>query len=262
MNSIKNTANVPVWERLLESDDINADLRDLYDTYFQVDLFRVAGLNAPNGILTDGVKVAVKAYLHTRHDMKRRKPGKMETRHIERASDAAHGLHVALSKIENHRNVQLKLASAITEAITEKRGRGADLLRVGMTRHGIGDPFRALKEISEILADVSASLVSKDVGGPSDDCRERGYEIQKAELAGWSLRERKTETQPITALVKAFRPSWEQCSAHPYTEGMYRTDLRRTVSPAVDAVLLIGRKIDSKLSRKRVVTAFRNVASV
>lgn len=262
MNSIKNTENVPVWERLLDSDDINADLRDLYDPYFQADLLQIAGLKAPNRILTDGAKSAVRSYLHVRHEMKRRKPGKMETRHIERVCDAAHSLYLALSKIENHRNVQLKLASAITDAITEKGGRGADLLRVGMTRHGVGDPFRALKEISEILAEASAPLVNKEVGGPSDDCRERGYEIQKAELADWSLLERKTETLPVTALVKAFRPSWEQCSDHPYTEGMYRKDIRRTVSPAVDAVLLIGRKIDSKLSRQRVVTAFRNVASV
>ena len=255
------SAKNPAWKRLLESNNINAELRNLYDASFQAELSRIAELDSFDGTLIDGVKAGVRAYLRSRHEMTRRKPGKMETRRIEPVSDAAHGLYLALSKIENSPNVQLKLASAIADALTQKGGRGADLLRVGLVRHGIGDPLRAVKEISEILAEVAASLVNKEVGGPSDDCRERGYDIHKAELADWALRERKTETLPIVALVKAFRPSWEQCSVHPYTEGMYRKDIRRTVSPAVDAVLLIGRKLDSDLSRKRVVTAFRNVAS-
>lgn len=258
-NNPEDTA-LPQWKILMESNDLYNDIRKIYDLAFQRELAQITGAGANNQMLLQGVETGVRAYLTTRQDMTRRKPGKMETRNIDPVARAAHQLYMALSKIENSPNPQLKLSAAILNACTQEKSRGADLLKLARHRHGPSDPLRTLRDISRLLSDAATTVTQSNVCDTFENKRARGDAIREAELAVWSQRKRKTETHPVLALVKAFRPSWERCTAYPYTEGMYRKGLRRTDSPAVDAVLLIGQRIDPSLSRKRVVTAFRNIS--
>lgn len=243
----------------MDSNDLDRDLRDLYDNAFIEELAAIVGTGATNPNLLFGVDAAVRAYLLTRRKMMRRKPGKLEVRRIEPVADAAQQLFLALSKLNNTPNPQLKIITALEEKISSQSGRGAELLRHAQSRHGPGDPLRALREISAILADSAAKLVGKAPGDPTDDRAERSAIIRETELGVWANRTRKTETGPVLALVNAFRPTWLHCSTTPYTEGMYRKAERRSTSLAVDAILLIGQKIDPYLSRARVITAFRHL---
>lgn len=249
----------PPWHSLIDSNNLKNDLQRIYDSAFIEELAAIVGTGATNPNLFLGIESAVRAYLFTRREMTRRKPGKLETRRIEPVADAAQQLFLALSKLNDTPNPQLKIIAALEEEISNQTGRGADLLSLAQTRHGPGDPLRTLREISALLATSTAQIVGKAPGDPTDDRTNRSATILKTELDVWANRKRKTETDPVLALVRAFRPTWLGCSASPYTEGMYRKAERRSVSSAVDSILLIGRKIDPKLSRARVGTAFRHL---
>jgi hypothetical protein len=247
------------WQCLSQTSDLKQDLRILYDDIFLRELKRSAGAGANAAELFNGIDLGVRAYLNERRDMTRRKPGKLEARKLEAISDAAYALSVALNRIASTPNAKLNLSNALMRVAADEAGRGAALISLANEAFGPGDPLTATQNFADLLMRTSAEIARKSPGPSPEDKRERGQIFLSAELERWEKRPRKTETQPVRALAAAFRPVWERNSTHPYTEGMYDPKLRRTVSHAVDAVHRIGRKLDPKLSRARVVTAFRDL---
>ncbi len=245
------------WQRLTESDDLRRDLARVYDDMFIRTIARLAGPRANSVDLRKGIEAGVRAYLLTRRNMKRRKPGRLEARRLEPIADTARSLHSTLSRIEGSPNPRLRLMDALETLAISESGPGAALIREVEKIFGPGDPLRVLQDVTRLLALAAAQTVGK-APGPSDENRiERHDTLYETEIGAWNARIRKTETQPVTALARAFLPFWQRNSEHPYTEGMYQKHEHGTVSISVDAVHRIGRKLDSTLPRKRVVTAFR-----
>ena len=253
------TDTTPPWKVLLYSDNLPRDLRTLYGESVLLRISDLAEGRIPARELRDGVERAARAYLRTRRDMQRRKPGKLAHRRIEAVADAAHSLSRALARLEESPNPQLKVAAQLETFAQDRDGRGANLLRLAQLLHGPGAPMQALREISEALAEVSASLVDKAPGEGRDGMDERGAVAYQADLQAWNKRPPKTETVPMRAMAASFRDTWQRHSFQPYTEGKYDKQTGGTKSPAVDAVLLIGRALNPQLSRARVVTAFRDL---
>jgi len=246
------------WELLLESNDFRHDLSILFNDAFLRSVAQIAGRSDHTKELSAGVELGVRAYLRAQQEMKWRKPGKMETRLIEPIADAAYKLQKTIERVEKTKNPQFKLAASLEATVGIGTGRGADLLAVGTEQFGSGEQLRTLREITSLLASASAKAVGKSAGDSSEDKHARGRAILDAEVKAWKERPQRTPTYPVECFIKAFRPTWQKCSVHPYTEGMYLKNTKRTRSPAVDSVHLIGLQLDSKMPRSRVVTAFRN----
>ncbi|WBL34040.1 hypothetical protein O5O51_04885 [Sinirhodobacter sp. HNIBRBA609] len=249
----------PPWEALLYSDNLPRDLAKLYDEPFLARIAALANARVPAASLREGVEEAARAYLLARRDMRKRQPGKLAHRRIEAVADTSYALARALERLEVSPNPQLKVAEALERLSQDRSGRGAHLLRIIQTWHGPGDPMRALREISDALAEVSAELVGKAPGDPRDGMDARGAITHLADLAAWRERPVKTETVPVRAMAADFRTTWQACSFLPYTEGKHDKRRGGTKSPAVDAVHMIGLALDPDLSRSRVVTAFRDL---
>lgn len=254
-----NEKALPLWQSMMRNDDFQGDLARIYNDTFVRTLARMAGPSANLGDLRNGIEAGARAYLLVRRNMARRKPGKMEARRLEPIANAAYSLQSALDRIESSPNPRLRLMDALDELALSETGPGANLIREIEKKFGPGDPLRVLDDTIRLLALAAAQTVNKTPGQADDDRFVRHAALYDTELAAWDKRARKTETQPIIALAKAFRPFWQRNSEHPYTEGMYDKKQRRTLSPAVDAVHRIGLQLDSKLQRKRVVTAFRTL---
>ncbi|WP_299899405.1 hypothetical protein [uncultured Ruegeria sp.] len=79
----------------------------------------------------------------------------------------------------------------------------------------------------------------------------------EADLDHWSRRPKKTESQPIFALARAFRPYWERNAMRPFNAGRYDPATKQNKATAVDAIHLIGQKLDPDMTRARVVTVMR-----
>ena len=251
----------PPWKALLYSDNLPRDLRRLYNEPILMRISKLAEGRIPTKSLREGVEGAARSYLRARRDMQRRKPGKLAHRRVEAVSDAAHDLARTLARLEASPNSQLKVADELEALVQDRDGRGASLLRIAQQFHGPGDPMRAIREISETLAEVCAALVDKSPGEGRDRMDERGAASYQADLAAWYKRLPKTETVPVRAMAASFRSTWQNHSFLPYTEGKYDKQRGGTKSPEVDAVFLIGRVLDPRLPRSRVVTAFRDLPS-
>lgn len=252
-----NTGSRPRWTALMYSNNLREDLAHIYDPIFVKNIMRLAGPAAKAADLRQGIEYGVRAYLRARRSMTRRKPGKMEARRLEPVADAAHSLQDAFQRIERSPNPRLKLNEALEHLATTETGPGANLLREAERLFGPGDPLRVFEDLARLFAEAAAQTVQKPPGPSIEDRTERHGAVLKSDLDHWNNRNRKTETEPVLALARAFRPTWKRNSCHAYTEGMFDQKLRRTVSPAVDAVHKIGCALDSNLTRSRVVTAFR-----
>ncbi len=248
----------PPWKALFDSDDFPREFQKTFDAAFFDQLAAHAGEGADRADLLAGVESAVRAYLHAQLEMRLKKPGKRETQRLERVADAAHGLAVALDRIEGVGNAELKLAVMLRDATQNAPGRGAALLDLARLRQGPGDPTRALRDIAGHLAGAAARAVDKKPGEPSDDGRERGAAIYDRELSEWRAGAfKRPNSFPLYRLVEAFRPVWQRNSDHPYILGMYYSEIGRTVSHAVDALHLIATRLDPTVPRSRVTTALR-----
>jgi len=254
---MNNSKSSPRWESMMQTNDLQSELSLLYDDTFIRTIARLAGPRANPGDLRKGIEAGVRAYLLTRRSMKRRKPGRLEARRLEPIADAAHSLHSTLSRIEGSPNPRLKLTEALEALAISESGPGAALIRDVEKIFGPGDPLRVLEDVTRLLTLAAAQTVGKAPGHSDENRIERHETLYETEIDAWNARTRKTETQPVIALARAFRPFWQRNSEHPYTEGMYQKQKLGTASISVDAVHRIGLRLDSNLPRKRVVTAFR-----
>jgi len=213
----------------MQSCSLPTDIKQIYDPIFVKEVARLAGRGAVVDDLQRGIERGARAYLKERREMTRRKPGKMEARRLEPIADSAHALHLALARIEHSPNPRLNLTQALEALVGSEKGHSASMMRAVETMFGPGDPIKAIKELTELLSRAAAVTVGKAPGPSAEDKSLRHGAALVGEIDRWRARPRKTETQPVLALVTAFRPTWERNSTHPYTEGMYNPEMRRTV---------------------------------
>ncbi len=197
-----------------------------------------------------GVEAAARAYIHERRNMRRRKPGAMEYRRLSALSDKLEAVSAELVRVQGSPNCSGKLADAL-----ETQARSADPSAAGIVNliegaFGPGDPVSHIAAFLDLLQNAAAQTVS--LGENESPSSHYG-----ADLDRWARKPKKTDSQPIDALARAFRPYWERNAMRPFNAGRYDPATKQNKALAVDAIHLIARKLDPDLTRARVVTVLR-----
>jgi hypothetical protein len=251
------------WRRLLLSEDLPADLDALFADSIP-EACALAGADADPADMRAGAELAARAYLEVRLHRQRRAPGQREAWQLERVAKAAAELARALEVLPRGRAASIKMRGELRQVMTERPGLGADLAARAHDVHGPGDPMRGLRELSRITAVAAARLVRKDLADEDETSHARHnrlHAVTADERTLWDSGAMQTpERAALEAFCAAFRPCWERNSGHTFTRGS-TADGGLTKSHAVDTLHLLGRKLDARLPRSRVVTAVRHLTS-
>ncbi len=252
VNTLPDTATEPTapWQRLMAGRGFLTELHRLYDTRFMYELEMLMGPKANVDELRKGVEAAARAYIRERRKMRRRKPGAMEYRRLSALSAKLEPVLVDLARVQDSPNCSGKLADAL-----EMQARSADPSAAGIANliegaFGPGDPVGHIAAFLDLLQKAAAQTVALG----ENDTPSSYY---RADLDRWSQRPKKTESQPIAALARAFRPYWERNAMRPFNAGRYDPATKQNKATAVDVIHLIGQKLDPDLTRARVVTVMR-----
>ena len=239
------------WQRLMAGHGFLTELHRLYDTRFMLELEML--MAAPNPAIEDlrtGVEAAARAYIRERRKMRRRKPGAKEYRRLSALSEKLDAVSVELARVQDSPNCSGKLADALETWAQSADPSAAGIANLIEGAFGPGDPVGHIAAFLELLHKATADTVALgEHDTPSS--------YHEADLDRWSRRPKKTESQPIAALARAFRPYWERNAMRPFNAGRYDPATKQNKATAVDAIHLIGQKLDPDLTRARVVTVIR-----
>ncbi|WP_065327271.1 hypothetical protein [Tritonibacter mobilis] len=226
------------------------ELRRLYDTRFMLELEMLIGPKADVDDLRNGVEAAARAYVRERRLMRHRKPGKWEHRRLSALSEKLDAVSAELTRIQKSPNCTGKLAKALEELPPSTDPNAARLFALIDGAFGPGDPVAHIAGLLRLLQSAAThTLASVEESDP--------VSYHQIDLDNWNSRPKKTESQPIAALARAFRPYWERNAMRPYSAGHYDQSTKQNKSAAVDVIHLIGRKLEPDLPRTRVVTVMR-----
>lgn len=252
-NTIPDTTAAPTapWQRLMAGHGFLAELHRLYDVRFMYELeMLVAAPNPDREDLSKGVEAAARAYIRERRNMRRRKPGAMEYRRLSALSAKLEAVSVDLARVQDSPNCSGKLADALETLARSADPSAAGIVNLIEGAFGPGDPVSHVAAFLDLLQKAAAETVA--LGENESPSNYYG-----ADLDRWSRKARKTESQPVAALARAFRPYWERNAMRPFNAGRYDPATKQNKAYAVDAIHLIGRKLDPGLTRARVVTVMR-----
>ncbi|NOC47041.1 hypothetical protein [Ruegeria sp. HKCCD7559] len=251
-NTLPGTEAAPItpWQRLMTGHGFLPELHRLYDARFMLELEMLVGPKADAGNLRAGVEAAARAYIRERRRMRKRKPGAMEYRRLSALSDKLEAVSVELARVQDSPNCSGKLADALETQARSSNPSAAGIANLIEGAFGPGDPVGHIAAFVELLHKATAETVALG----EHDTPSSYYE---ADLDRWSRRPKKTESQPIAALTRAFRPYWERNAMRPFNAGRYDPATKQNKATAVDAIHLIGQKLDPDLTRARVVTVMR-----
>lgn len=117
---------------------------------------------------------------------------------------------------------------------------------------GPGDPVAHIAGFLDLLQKSAAHTVHLNE-------QDTPTSYHNADLDHWHRRPKKTESQPIFALARAFRPFWDRNAMRPFNAGRYDKATKQNKAIAVDVIHLIACKLDPELPRARVVTVMREI---
>ncbi|WP_170756108.1 hypothetical protein [Ruegeria lacuscaerulensis] len=252
-NTLSDTTAAPTapWQRLMAGHGFLAELHRLYDTRFMYELEMLMAAPDPDmEDLSKGVEAAARAYIRERRNMRRRKPGAMEYRRLSALSAKLEAISIDLARVQRSPNCSVKLADALETKVQSADPSAAGIANLIDGAFGPGDPIAHISAFLDLLQEAAAETVSLG----EQDTPSAYY---KADLDGWFRKARKTDSQPVAALARAFRPYWERNARRPFNAGRYDPTTKQNKAYAVDAIHLIARKLDPDLTRTRVVTVMR-----
>lgn len=247
-----NAASLVPWQRLMAGHGFLFELQQLYDARFMLELEMLIGPKVDVADLRIGVEASARAYIRERRRMRRRKPGVKEYRRLSALSEKLEAVSVELARIQASPNCSGKFVDAL-EAQTQSAVPSATKI-AGLIdgAFGPGNPVEHIAAFLDLLQTSAAQTVALN----DHDTPSSYYGI---ELDHWSRRPKKTDSQPIFALARAFRPYWERNAMRPFNAGRYDPSTKQNKAVAVDAIHLIGQKLDPDLPRARVVTVMREI---
>jgi hypothetical protein len=240
------------WQRLMEGQSFLIELHQLYDARFMLELEMLIGPKAGVDDLRKGVEAAARAYIRERRKMRRRKPVVMEYRRLWALSDKLEAVLGELSRIQASPNCSGKLAEALEARAQTAESSAAKIANMIDGAFGPGDPITHIAGFLDLLQKSAAQTLHLN----EDDTLKCYHE---ADLNRWQNRPKKTESQPIFALARAFRPYWDRNAMRPYNAGRYDKTTKQNKAIAIDVIHLIAQKLDPDLPRARVVTVMREI---
>ncbi|CUH89946.1 hypothetical protein PH5382_03901 [Phaeobacter sp. CECT 5382] len=202
--------------------------------------------------LRSGVEAAARAYVKERRRMRRRKPGVMEHRRLSALSEKLEAISAELVRVQASPNCSGKLAESLEEQAKSAGPSAAKLASMIDGAFGPGDPVAHIAELLNLLHKSASQTVYLNEEETPDS-------YHNADLDHWHRRPKKTESQPVFALARAFRPYWDRNAMRPYNAGRYDKATKQNKAIAVDVIHLIACKLDPELPRARVVTVMREI---
>ena len=248
------------WQVLRDSPHFLENLSRLFDEVFLEDLERIAGPHASRGDLRKGTIIATRAYLLQRRRMERRKPGKREFARMHSLKKKLGELARELERIHASPNCRGKFADAIDGQRTKNSDAPLSLENVLDTSFGSGDPVAQIARFIDTLHKAAITTAPQETDHLADwQVADLADATREHELQQWAKRPKKRESAPLMALARAFQPFWLRNSSRPFTAGKYSKKTKQNESYAVEAVLLIAKKLDESVTRANVVTVLREI---
>ncbi|WP_377191377.1 hypothetical protein [Ruegeria meonggei] len=217
-----------------------------------LELEMLIGPKADVADLRKGVEAAARAYIRERRRMRQRKPGAMEYRRLSALSEKLEAVSVELARIQASPNCSGKFVDALETQTQSAEPSAAKIANLIEGAFGPGDPVGHIAAFLDLLQKAAAQTVA--LGENDSPSSYYGDDLDR-----WSCRPKKTESQPIFAMARAFRPYWECNAMRPFNAGRYDPSTKQNKAVAVDAIHLIGQKLDPDLPRARVVTVMREI---
>lgn len=253
------------WETLLESNDLDTDLAEIYSHNFFEDFKRLFREGTEAHDLFGGVLTTANAYLTGKQQQKTHKDS-LRTHsgiHLRRAGIAARHLEYSLRQLSKSPYVSAKITGHLFEHLPKLKGRGLDTHKAAISRIGPSSPLAYLQELSGALTQAISDiypLPEEDEEGENSQSRIDAYKFVKSHN-----RERESSLEglpPHYALQLAastFRPIWERHSALAYTRGRYIHERGGYDSKPVRALYEIISRIDESVPESLAGTAIENV---
>lgn len=255
------TKPTPPWQTLLRSNDLAAELRQLYDDAFYGALAANFGREATPARLTALTQDVARAYLHGLCERAASKDGKRNTdgERILELGLAARRLRLALEELATRPWAEAMFLAPTRDALAAMGGRGAMALRAGTEPTGPGDPWAFLREIAAALEAVSGGVSplpapGESLGAAQAEAYRRAAQAKADDASG------ARRLPPLHALhcaARALALAWAPLAPLPFTEGMHMTGVKDHASTATLTLHMIVARLDPAVPRSRARTAIR-----
>ncbi len=219
--------------------------------------------------LKAGHEQAVSAYMSSKRDLANKTTLRQDNKHLESIAYHADKLVELLAGLCSHPPAKERLSAEIVAnptAFTGRKGVSLSLL-LDMDRE------HTLFTIQQLISDLWASAKRAQIK-PRPDPVWRGSLLSEhpehyklALLSHAALepslvhedtqRTYRKKSEPIIAFITAFAGTWRRHCDLTYGAGMHLRESGGTKSVAVDAVHLSINRLDAKIKRSQIVTAFR-----
>lgn len=250
-----------IWEILLESNNLDADLAEIYSHSFLEDFCRLFREGTAAHDLFGGVLTTAKAYLTGKQRQKIHKDSLRTYSgiHLRRAGIAARHLEYSLKQLSKSPYASAKIDENMRGHLPELTGRGLDAHTAANSRNGPSLPLAYLQELSGALSQAINDIYPLPIEDEEGEDRNTKYGTFSF-VDSYNLDRAKSlvELPPHFALELAsstFRPIWECHSELAYSRGRYIHERGGYDSKPVRALFEIISKIDKSVPESLTGTA-------
>lgn len=253
----RNPNDMPPWQWLNESDDLNRDTLILFDVEKINRLVDLMGDKAKPWALKRGLQSTVRHYLAARLFASRRTPGKAEWQRIVRFGEAAKAYAKALEGLAANGGADQRIILDLAFIPEGRAQAGDNLFKVMLEQGGPGSPLRKLQQLVEATADAADRLAIEPFEANADDSA-AAYHDLVAQIATPDDK-RRIEAFCLLEATKAFYRVWRMNSRKPFNAGKYYADIGEFVGDAISATHLVMTTLDPLITHRRVATAIRDL---
>jgi len=251
-----------IWETLCRSNDIHADLAEIYPFDFFTELATYFDKSPKPFELVQGVNSTVIAYLKGQVKKTADKSELFQSTgtHLIKIGVAARQLQYSLKQIRKSAITESVLYTQTANFFDMNDQRGKDAYEKAEFRNGPHDPFAYIRELSSALSLAANEIIElPDINEPEDTAWRAAQFVRKTNTARKTRKKKLPAHYALEAAAIAFRPTWENYSTKLYSKGRYHHDKGGYVSVATKAFHKIIVKIDSRVPETLAGTSIENV---
>lgn len=218
--------------------------------------------------LNTGLYTAIEAYVNGALERAGQRTESDENDALERVSQKVQGLYDVLLDLADYPGLETRLERAIrTFPHHHQLTSGVDLPQIVGNRRNIFQEFREVLVDLQACAEAEINRKPKPVVLEATEDGEDPIRLDsdadiEEQMREWRQRSRDRKFEKDHALLeflRAFKPYWQDLSHHPFTHGMYYIELRDTLSPLVDVLELIMRRVDGAVTRANITSSLRKL---
>ena len=251
---------LPAWQWLNESDDLDRDILILFDDAKLERLVKIMGPRAKVRALKRGLRIAVRHYLAGRFVAATRRPGKAEWKRMVRFGEVAKSYAKALEGLMANGNADQRLIIDLANTPKDRIGPGELRFTQMFEQSGPRSPLRQLQQLVEATAASADRLAVEPFASENENATEEYQQI-----ISWLATpddKRRTEAFCLTEALKAFRRIWNMNSDKAFSGGKYYSDIGGFVGDAIQAAHLVMTTLDPLVTERRIATAIRDINKI